>query len=259
MKLPAIAKALINDLKPLVFDRPVAHVYNPLEYAWAPHRDYLQRFGKAPREVVLVGMNPGPWGMVQTGVPFGEVSLVRDWLGVRGSVSRPQNEHPKRPVTGFACTRSEVSGRRLWGWARDSFGTPGHFFSRFFVANYCPLAFLDEGGRNVTPDRLPKAELSRLQDVCDLALRRSVKYLEPRFVIGIGKFAERRARSALDGLDVTIGSILHPSPASPAANRDWVGQVTAQFAGLGIEPAEKTKYSSVMGVIPEGRADSRPT
>ena len=183
---------------------------------------------------MLLGMNPGPWGMVQTGIPFGEVNVVRDWLGINEPVGKPIVEHPKRPVEGFACSRSEVSGARFWFWAREHFGTPRRFFQRFFVANYCPLAFFEDSGRNRTPDKLPVAERKPLLGACDRALRRTVEYFRPRFVIGVGKFAEQRARSALDGADVSIGGILHPSPASPAANRHWAAKATAALAACGI-------------------------
>ncbi len=234
-ELKAIARQLSRAVQKLDFGAPVSHVYNPLEYAWKSHRTYLERFGRGRKEVVLLGMNPGPWGMAQTGVPFGEVGLVRDWLGIEVEVGRPAREHPKRPVEGFSCRRSEVSGRRLWGWARERFGTPERFFSRFFVANYCPLIFFEESGRNRTPDRLPAAERAPLLATCDRALLRTAEILRPRVVVGVGRFAERRARGALAGLAIEVGGILHPSPASPAANRDWPARATRQLAALGVE------------------------
>ncbi len=235
MSLWQIHQDLSLELSSLSFEQPVALVYNPLEYAAEPARRYFDRFGRGPKEVVLLGMNPGPWGMVQTGVPFGEVGFARDWLGIEGVVEKPPHEHPKRPIEGFDCQRSEVSGRRLWGWARDTFGDPESFFSRFFVGNYCPLAFLEASGRNRTPDKLPAAERESLFRLCDHALRRWIEVLDPRWVVGIGKFAETRARSALGDLPISIGTILHPSPASPAANRGWVEAVERQFFGLGID------------------------
>jgi len=233
--LVRIARDLGVAVGRLQFAPPVDCVYNPLEYAWTPHAEYLRRYGSGPKEVVFLGMNPGPWGMVQTGVPFGEVNLVREWLEIDEPVDRPRTEHPKRPVAGFACGRSEVSGRRLWGWARDRFGSPRRFFSRFFVANYCPLAFLEASGRNRTPDRLPTAERQPLLDLCDAALAESIAVLEPRLVVGLGSFATRRASAALDGLEVEIGTVLHPSPASPAANRGWVEQAESQLGALGVD------------------------
>lgn len=214
---------------------PVACVYNPLDYAREPHREYLERFGRPPKEVLLVGMNPGPWGMAQTGVPFGEVAAVRDWMGIDGRVGRPDPEHPKRPVEGFACRRSEVSGRRLWGWARARFGTPERFFARFFVWNYCPLVFMEETGRNRTPDRLPAGEAAPLLAACDRALARAVRHLGPRLVAGLGRFAADRARAALGGRGVALGCVLHPSPASPAANRGWAEVAEKQLRELGVE------------------------
>jgi single-strand selective monofunctional uracil DNA glycosylase len=233
-ELVRISRALAERIDRLRFAQPVCCMYNPLVYAREPHERYLMRFGAAPKEILLVGMNPGPFGMVQTGVPFGDVAMVRDWLGVEGPVLSPARAHPKRPVLGFGCERSEVSGSRLWSWARERFGTPERFFARFFVANYCPLAFVEESGKNRTPDKLAPAEREKLFALCDDALRAVVAYFEPRVVIGIGAFAERRAREALAERSCAIGTILHPSPANPAANRGWAGVIEGQLAALGI-------------------------
>lgn len=234
MELPAISRALSRSLAGLAFGPPITHVYDPLGYAWRAHRQYLEAWGRGAKEVVLVGMNPGPWGMAQTGVPFGEVSLVRDWLRIDARIDRPSREHPARPILGLSCAKSEVSGARLWGWARDRFGTPERFFTRFFVANWCPLAFMEASGRNFTPDKLPARELAPVAEACDRALRETVLALRPRLVVGVGAFAEARARVALADLDVQIGRVLHPSPASPAANRGWAERATAELEALGV-------------------------
>ena len=238
MELVDIARELAAAAGDLRFGDPVTHVYNPLSYAWEPHSRYLRRFGHGPRDILLVGMNPGPWGMVQTGVPFGEVEMVRDWLGISGEVGRPSEEHPERPVQGFDCRRSEVSGRRLWGWARERFQTPERFFERFFVANYCPLAFLEASGRNRTPDHLPVSEREPLFAVCDRALARTVAALQPQLVVGVGAFAEARARAVLEGTGTPHGRILHPSPANPAANRGWGEQASQQLEDLDVRLPE---------------------
>jgi single-strand selective monofunctional uracil DNA glycosylase len=235
MDLLRMTDALVEELNGLEFSPPVAYVYNPLVYARKPHDLYLTRYGAGPKEAVFVGMNPGPWGMAQTGVPFGEVGMVRDWLGIAAAVGRPAPEHPKKRVDGFSCRRSEVSGRRLWGLFRERYGEPGPFFARFFVLNYCPLLFIDAAGRNITPDKLQTAERHLLTEVCGRALRRSVECLRPGLVIGIGNFAARQAATALQGLPVPVGRIIHPSPASPAANRDWQKTALAQLRELGIE------------------------
>jgi len=196
---------------------------------------YFEKFGEPPKKVFLVGMNPGPWGMMQTGVPFGEVNIVRDWMRIDGDVGQPAILHPKRPVDGFRCTRSEVSGRRLWGWAMARFGPAEEFFRDFFVVNYCPLAFFTEEGKNITPDKLKKADRGELYALCDKALRESVRSLTPEFVIGIGRFAYDRSTAALEGIEVKVGRITHPSPANPAANRGWAEIVERELAEVGIE------------------------
>jgi single-strand selective monofunctional uracil DNA glycosylase len=237
MDLIRASRELTRATERLTFGSPVTHVYNPLVYARAPHEAYLERWGQGPKSVILLGMNPGPFGMAQTGVPFGDVALVRDWLGISGAVTKPALEHPKRPVLGFECSRSEVSGARLWGWARDRFGTPERFFAQFFVVNYCPLAFMEESSKNRTPDKLPASEREPLFEACDEALRRIVRAVGAKHVIGIGAFAEQRARAALADQGLAFGGVLHPSPASPLANRGWAGVAERQLAEHGIRLA----------------------
>jgi single-strand selective monofunctional uracil DNA glycosylase len=232
--LESIIGDMVKALRPLIFGPPVSHVYNPLEYAGEPLRQYHTKFATAPKEVLLLGMNPGPWGMAQTGIPFGELHAVKDWMQINAPVGSPAKTHPKRPVMGFSCTKSEISGRRLWGWAQKTFHTPQRFFKRFFVANYCPLLFIEKSGRNRTPDQIRAAERKTLEEICDHALRRTIEYFKPRYVVGVGRFAEKRARIAIDDPEVKIGMITHPSPANPQANREWESLILKQFADLGI-------------------------
>ncbi len=233
--LERITDDLVQDLSRLRFGPPVTHVYDPLVYARRAWDRYCTRYGRGRREVLLLGMNPGPFGMGQVGVPFGEVNLVRDWLGIEAPIGKPEPEHPKRPIQGFACTRSEVSGARLWGWARDTFGTAEAFFERFFVANYCPLVFMEDSGRNRTPDKLPADEREPLFEACDRALERTIDHFRPQRVIGVGAFAEGRARAVVGDDGPKVGRILHPSPASPKANRGWAAEATRELKALGVK------------------------
>ncbi|MGD9187409.1 MAG: single-stranded DNA-binding protein [Desulfobacteraceae bacterium] len=230
-------EAVWQALAGLQFKSPVVSVYNPLEYARKAYDNYWRRYAGSPREIVLLGMNPGPWGMVQTGIPFGDVQMVRHWLEIDTPVQVPAKQHPKRPVQGLDCPRSEVSGRRLWGWAKERFQTPDRFFERFWVANYCPLAFMESSGRNRTPDKLPKAEKQPLFEICDQALRLTIEAMQPNYVIGIGSFAAQRAKAALKGMNLRLGQITHPSPANPRANRGWASYIEAELEAMGISLA----------------------
>jgi single-strand selective monofunctional uracil DNA glycosylase len=230
------ADQLCRGLRRLRFGAPVSHVYNPLEYARAPFEVYVRRYATSAKQVLFFGMNPGPYGMTQTGVPFGEISHVRDWLGIEAAVEKPRKEHPARPVLGFACARSEVSGARFWGMWRALYQTPDRFFDWAFITNYCPLVFMEASGRNLTPDKLRRAERDALLPLCDRHLRAVVQTLEPAWVVGVGAFAKQRAQEALAGLSAAprIASIPHPSPASPAANRNWPELAVAALDTQGV-------------------------
>ncbi|MDP6941419.1 MAG: single-stranded DNA-binding protein [Planctomycetota bacterium] len=234
METIQIAERLRDEVSSLRFSKPVTHVYNPLDYAWDLHEQYLRRYARKGVRAIWLGMNPGPWGMAQTGVPFGEVGMVRDWLKIDGQVRQPDSIHPKRPIQGLDCPRSEVSGRRLWTWASEYFESADSFFDQFFVFNWCPLCFMEEGGKNRTPDKLPAAERKPLMEACDQALLETVKELQPQMVVGVGKFAKDQASRILKNLDIEIGQILHPSPASPIANRGWAPQAERQLLDLGL-------------------------
>jgi single-strand selective monofunctional uracil DNA glycosylase len=239
-RLKDAARDLSRNVSDLKFSSPVAVVYNPLEYAWKSYALYLERYANSMKRVVFLGMNPGPWGMAQTGVPFGEVDAVKGWLGIESEIAKPALEHPMRPVEGFQCTRSEVSGRRLWGFFKERFGLAEHFFKDHFVANYCPLVFMEESGRNRTPDKLKPEERQALFTACDLHLRRATEILQPEWLIGVGRFTEKRALDALKEMNIRIATILHPSPASPAANRDWAGTVDRQLSEVWSEKARSS-------------------
>lgn len=228
------ARELSRTVSGLEFSAPVSHVYNPLDYAWRGHAEYLRRYAATPKRVVFLGMNPGPYGMAQTGVPFGEVAHVRGWLGIETPIDKPAREHPKRPVLGFECTRSEVSGGRLWGAIAEHYTTPEAFFTHSIVLNYCPLVFMETSGRNITPDKIRRPEAEPLFEACDRHLRRVVRLLEPHWVIGVGRFAAQRAQDALSGAKLRLGQVLHPSPASPRANRGWASEARRELTHLGV-------------------------
>lgn len=233
-ELAAAAQDLCDTVDALHFSEPVAFVYNPLRYAWQPQRLYLKRFASKKKRVVFMGMNPGPWGMSQTGIPFGEIEAVKSWMGIEAPVDKPVPEHPKRPIVGFACEKSEVSGRRLWGLFSERYPKAEAFFEEHFVLNYCPLVFMEKSSRNRTPDKLPIAESAPLFEACNRHLRRCIEILQPEWIVGVGGFAQAQAKDALLGMEIKHGKVLHPSPASPAANRGWAPAAEKQLLEQGI-------------------------
>ena len=232
-----IYRRLSYEVDMLKFSPPVGIVYNPLDYAWDGFAQYM-RYSYGVKRVVFLGMNPGPWGMTQTGVPFGEVEAVKNFLGItKINITKPENAHISRPVQGLDCERSEISGKRLWGLFREKFGTAENFFAENFVLNYCPLLFTeitDKGSlRNITPDKLVQSEREALCGLCDEALVDVMKILRPDFVVGVGNFAYDRAKSVLQK-PIVITKILHPSPANPQANHDWQGKAKRTLIAEGV-------------------------
>jgi single-strand selective monofunctional uracil DNA glycosylase len=57
--------AKLNDM---LFSGPVEYIYNPLEYAFHMHSNFVNKFCTSTKKILFLGMNPGPWGMSQTGV-----------------------------------------------------------------------------------------------------------------------------------------------------------------------------------------------
>lgn len=232
------AKRMNKELAALSFSEPVTHVYNPLEYAWRSHQKYLELYGMGKKRVLLLGMNPGPWGMAQTGVPFGEIAAVRDWMGISAVVDKPKNEHPKRPVVGFDCQRSEVSGHRLWGLFAERFPDVNEFFKDHFVVNFCPLVWMAASGKNITPDKLSKQESQPVDTICRVHLKSVIEELEPELLIGVGAFAEKQLKATVklyfEHQSIFVGRVLHPSPASPAANRGWSDAAQKQLIEQGV-------------------------
>ena len=229
-------KVLADELRPLKFSDPVSHTYLTLDYAGDGNLKYLEKFGDTRKRVLFLGMNPGPYGMAQTGVPFGEIAAVRDWMGLSPEIGKPEEEHPKRPITGMECQKSEVSGRRLWGLFSERFPNAKDFFKDNLVINFCPLIWMKDTGANLTPDKIKAAEMASVEMACHRHLKMLIELLEPKYLIGVGAYAEKKMLSAKEelGAEAQIGKILHPSPASPAANRGWAEVAERQLKEMGV-------------------------
>ena len=90
-------------IKKIEENSEVDHATNPLDYAWPHHVQYLEQWGGLGARVLLLGMNPGPWCMAQTGVPFGATDVAQQFLGIEPrALLTPPNAHPKRPIEWMA-------------------------------------------------------------------------------------------------------------------------------------------------------------
>ncbi|MDP4626413.1 MAG: single-stranded DNA-binding protein [Akkermansiaceae bacterium] len=233
-KLILAGRELADELRPLEFSDPVTHTYLTVDYAAEGYEGYLEKFGNSKKRVLMLGMNPGPFGMAQTGVPFGEIAMVRDWMGLKPKIGKPEKEHPKRKVLGMDCPKSEVSGRRLWGCFSEKFPVAKDFFKDHLAINFCPLIWMKDTGANLTPDKIRAAEMAPVDAACQKHLRKLIEVLEPEYLIGVGAYAEKRMEEAKAelGCGGVVAKILHPSPASPAANRGWAEAAEKQLKAI---------------------------
>ncbi|XP_014240783.1 single-strand selective monofunctional uracil DNA glycosylase-like isoform X1 [Cimex lectularius] len=216
---------LATDLVKLDFGPKVEYVYNPLEYAVDVHSRYLDLACSGRKKALFLGMNPGPWGMMQNGVPFGESTSVKEFLKLTGVIHRPDNEHPQRPVLGLDCKRREVSGKRFWSLVELlGDGSPHDFFRNCTVHNYFPLCLLSGKGKNVTPPELKTAVQKEINEMCDQSLVNVISLLDIEIVIAVGRFAEKRAQIIKERfqLPIRVCYISHPSPRNPESNKNWL-------------------------------------
>lgn len=230
-------KELCEKLSRVSLPGKIQYVYNPLEYAFDSHLNFVRRFCTGEKFILFVGMNPGPFGMSQNGVPFGECAIVKEWLQIEGEVFKPVLEHPKRRVVGLECSRSEVTGGRFWQLFRTLCHTPEHFFRTSYVHNLCPFAFLTDSGKNVTPPQLTSSVLDQINNLCNATLVEVVRLLKCKYVICIGKYALAQAQKALSADEfngTTLECLMHPSPINPAANKGWADIAIKQLTEIGI-------------------------
>ncbi|XP_076234883.1 single-strand-selective monofunctional uracil-DNA glycosylase [Calliopsis andreniformis] len=234
-ELLSLERMLATELETIAFRAPIEYVYSPLSYAFDTHAMYVKKYCSTVKRILFLGMNPGPWGMSQTGVPFGEIAMVRDWLKICGPVGKPAKEQPDRKVTGFLCTRSEISGKRLWGLFQELCGNPEKFFQHAYIHNYCPIALMDSKGRNITPAEIKGAELNRLHSACDKALANTIRLLKVEIVIGVGAYAQKRAQLVAQSskLPVKVLCLPHPSPRA-ANNQNWSEKATKKLDEFGL-------------------------
>lgn len=122
------------------------------------------------------------------------------------------------------------------GFFAETFPNPEDFFAEHFVLNFCPLVWMKGTGANLTPDKLPSSEMAPVEELCLDYLTDSIRHLRPSFLVGVGAFAEEKLRKAAElcGSNAAISRILHPSPASPAANRGWAEAAEKQLLTSGV-------------------------
>lgn len=239
-----VTKNLNQRIETLSIEDKVEWYYNPLDYAFPVHEAYLEKFGSDRKTGFFLGMNPGPWGMAQTGVPFTDPYIARDWMELpRRSVGSPSNERDARPIEGWESDRKEASGQKLHGFFRSIYGSLENFFENHIVMNYCPLVMYSEEATNLTPEDLLKADRESIFEICDPYLADLIEFYDPDVLVGIGRFGQRRLMDVLDLTESEVAYLPHPSPASPIATRDggdyWRGLVRDMLEERGLLPEDR--------------------
>ena len=197
------------------------------------HEQYLKRFGEGRKRVVFLGMNPGPFGMVQVGVPFGEVNAVRDWMQISAPVAPPKTPNPSRPVEGFTCQRSEVRVSACGRFFAERY-PHAQDFCRPLCAELLPAGVLRSRAQRDTrqaPEERNRTALCRLR----CTFRRASTRWRRNGWSASASLPDAGASSACPFVPAGEDRHrAHPSPAGPIANRGWAPQAAAQLTALGI-------------------------
>ena len=199
-------------------------VYNPLTYARNMHLEYLKKSTGHGATILFLGMNPGPFGMMQTGVPFGAVSYVRDYLNIKNDV-KEFCLHPKHKIIGLETKRDEPSGKKLWALMQSLYPKSNELFSHITVQNYCPLAFLDDSGKNIALNNVKNRK--ELESLCDNYIKDYILDNNIKVLVGVGVYAYEKLLSL--NLNLTVIKILHPSPLNPLSHKGWDEGVMKQI------------------------------
>lgn len=95
-------------------------------------------------------------------------------------------------------------------------------------------------GRNVTPPSLKSSVKTKLQLICDTSLIEAIDVLQVNTIVCVGKYVQERATKVAKDFTkwkIQIGSITHPSPINPSANKgDWIEIATEQLKSLQVVP-----------------------
>ncbi|KAI8124664.1 hypothetical protein FF38_10666 [Lucilia cuprina] len=198
----------------------ISYIYNPVEYAADLHQAYLKKYLKGGKKVLFIGLNPGPNGMGQTGIPFGNITTVRDKMGLNGTVNQPPNIHPKRPVNGLATTIEEPSGKRLWTKFQElSDGSLDIFFEQCFVYNFCPLLFYNSKGDYISPQKLKAPYNRQISNACLHTIEQILELIQPEVIVAIGRYAYDNLKAVKYCIEKRLLYLRHPSPR--ACTKNW--------------------------------------
>ena len=132
-------------------------VWNPGSYGAPWHRVFREIYPLRERPILMFGLNPGPYGMGQTGIPFTDVRRLRQCLPKMALTLRERGREPRVPglaprsLRRFFTREFESSAVRVYRFLELGWGSAEKGWRSVGVANSCPLLFLDPEGRNQTP------------------------------------------------------------------------------------------------------------
>jgi single-strand selective monofunctional uracil DNA glycosylase len=177
-------------------------VLNPGRYGERWHARFRRAYPMSPRPLLVFGLNPGPYGMAQTGVPFTDLKrlesalpgLWKDLVASGEPVTRPGLAPPS--LARHLTRTFESSSVRVYRFLERAYGRPELALREVVFVNPCPLLFIDpETGANRTPADLPRALRARkaaelvhaFEELRRATVLEAVAELEPRGAILLGR------------------------------------------------------------------------
>jgi hypothetical protein len=198
-------------------------------HALPAYEAFLERYyADAHPPVAAIAMNPGKFGAVQTGIPF------TDWP--RGLELLPDLDKLVDRSVGLPNPNREQSGRRVYGWGLQRFGSYQELFRHVLFMLTCPVAVLEGQGtrvNNVPLDQLPRREAQRCLDLIVRRVPALLKAAQPKGMLLLGAYAEG-VWSALqaEGQAPAIPAVKGLHPAAHMPDPAWIERTDATWLEL---------------------------